>query len=108
MTGRQKLPLQWPSEAAEELVTSLGSGEATSNGDRTSQYIDVVAEDGGPADSTIKVALVEQKSGLDESEWGYALHVINDIDRSPCQIMETEKLDMKQLRKLLSRVIFEM
>ena len=54
---------------------------------------------------TVKAAVIELKNGLPEAEWGYGLHIINDVDTTDCQLLETERLEAEELEALLETVL---
>lgn len=100
----KKIVLITPTEAY-GMISDLGNGEPTQNGDRTSQYIDIAKGYGEKMGLTVKAALVELKSGLPEAEWSYGLHIINDVDMTGCQMLETERLEAEELEGLLQTVL---
>lgn len=104
MTVSRMIVLIYPSEAM-GLIADLGRGEPTEQGDRTSRYIDIAKWYGEKITKTVKIALVEEKAGLPCSEWGYALHIINDVDMANCEMCRTEHLSAGELEALLGRIL---
>ena len=102
----KKLPLINPDAAAVSLVHLLGGGEPTVNGDRTTEYIDIATVMGRKA--FVKAALIEEANGLPDNEKGYALHIINDIDKTNCRLMRTCELDIDELAILLKEIVTAM
>lgn len=100
----RKIVLIYPSEAM-GLIADLGNGAPTANGDRTSQYIDIAKGYGEKMGKTVKAALVEEKTFLRPEEWGYALHVINDVDMTNCRLFRTIGLSEHELIQLLRTVL---
>lgn len=96
----KKIVLIYPSEAV-GLIADLGNGEPTSNGDRTSRYIDIAKGYGDKMGKTVKAALIEEKTLLSPEEWGYALHIINDVDMTNCRLLRTIGLSEYELIQLL-------
>lgn len=88
------------------LITDLPYGEPTDSGDRTSRYIDIATVMGRK--SFVKAALIEEKSGLPESEWGYSLHVLNDVDGADGFFLTTEHLDEEELAELLDDLAYNL
>lgn len=100
----KKIVLIYPSEAV-GLIADLGNGEPTGNGDRTSRYIDIAKGCGEKMGKTVKVALIEEKALLPQKKWGYALHVINDVDMTNCRLFRTIGLSEDELIQLLSTIL---
>lgn len=65
------------------LLATLGC-TSTVNGDRCSDYF-AIAED-TETGGDLSVALIEERASLPQREWGYSMHVINDIKDTFCQI----------------------
>jgi len=103
----KKIVLIYPSEAV-GLIADLGNGEPTDNGDRTSRYISVAKGYGEKMGKTVKVALIEEKALLPQKEWGYALHIINDVDMTNCRLIRTIGLSEDELIQLLGTILEEL
>lgn len=56
----------------------------------------------------MSVALVEMKHGIPESEWGYCLHVINNVDGVDCELYHTDHLSKDELADLLGSLMEKM
>ena len=80
------------SQLAEDLLQGLGA-TATVNGDRGSEYF-VLAKDEA-AGTDLSVSLIEERANLPESEWGYSLHVIDDITPSDCDLCQDAGLPLE-------------
>lgn len=100
----KKIVLIYPSEAV-GLIADLGNGEPTNNGDRTSRYIDIAKGYGEKMGKTVKAALIEEKNFLRAEECGYALHIINDVDMTNCQLFRTIGLSGHELIQLLGTIL---
>lgn len=100
----KKIVLVTPTEAY-GMLSDLGNGKPTQNGDRTSRYIGIAKGYGEKMGLTVKAAVIELKNGLPEAEWGYGLHIINDVDTTDCQLLETERLEAEELEALLETVL---
>lgn len=91
---------------AATLIADLPYGVPTHNGDRTSRYIDIATVMGRK--SFVKAALIEEKTGLPEDEWGYSLHVLNDVDGTDGFLLTTEHLDEEELAELLDDLAYNL
>lgn len=100
----KKIVLVYPSVAM-TLITDLGNGELTANGDRTSRYFDIAKGYGEKLGKTVKVALIEERAFLPEKEWGYALHLINDVDMTNCRLLRTAGLQYEEVETLMRAVL---
>lgn len=88
------------------LITDLPYGEPTANGDRKSRYFDIATVMGRK--NFVKAALIEDKTSIPENEWGYRLHVLNDIDGTDGFYLETEHLSEEELSKLLDDLAYDL
>ena len=104
-TLREKIVLISGSTAV-TLIADLPYGEPTADGDRTSRYIDIATIMGRK--HFVKAALIEEKSGIPESEWGYRLHVLNDVDGTDGFFLTTEHLDEEELADLLDHISYNL
>lgn len=100
----KKIVLVYPSVAM-ALIADLGNGEPTANGDRTSRYFDIAKGYEEKLGKTVKAALVEEKALLPKKEWGYALHLINDVDMTSCRLLRTAGLQYEELETLMRAVL---
>ena len=91
---------------APSMVVDLQYGQPTENGDRKSQYYDFATVMGRK--SFVRVALIEDKVGLPESEQGYRLHVLNDIDEREGYFLLTDSLDEAELVELIDDLVFDL
>ena len=71
------------SKLAATLLATLGD-TYTANGDACSPYFDLVLDTRTQA--AIAVSLIDERANLPRREWGYAIHVIDDISGEPCEI----------------------
>lgn len=71
------------SKLAATLQATLGD-TYTVNGDACSPYFDLVLDTRTQA--AIAVSLIDERANLPRKEWGYAIHVIDDINDAPCEI----------------------
>ena len=71
------------SKLAATLQATLGD-TYTVNGDACSPYFDLVLDTRTQA--AIAVSLIDERAGLPRKEWGYAMHVVDDISGEPCEI----------------------
>lgn len=71
------------SKLAATLLATLGE-TYTVNGDACSPYFDLVLDT--RTQVGISVSLIDERANLPRKEWGYALHVIDDISGEPCEI----------------------
>lgn len=101
----QKRPIMLVnSSIAASLIEDLGNGETTQLGERTSTYVMIAkSREQNEEPRYCKVALIER-------EHDYELHVINDIDMSPCRIYGCDRNDahLRQLLAWLLKKIKEM
>lgn len=88
------------------LITDLPYGVPTDTGDRTSRYIDIATVMGRK--SFVKAALIEEKASLPESEWGYRLHVLNDVDGTDGFFLTTDHLSEEELADLLDDLAYNL
>ena len=88
------------------LTTDLPYGDPTDMGDRQSRYFDIATVMGRKG--FVKAALIEDKAGLTEEEWGYRLHILNDIDNTPGFFLQTEHMDEEELEKLLDDLAYDL
>lgn len=100
----KKIVLVYPTVAT-ALIADLGYGEPTENGDRTSRYFDIAKGYGEKLGRTVKVSLIEEKTLLPRNEWGYALHIINDVDMSNCCLFRTASLEYAELEVLIATIL---
>lgn len=94
------------SSIAVTLIADLPYGEPTAAGDRTSRYIDIATVMGRKR--FVKAALIEEKTGLPESEWGYRLHVLNDVDDTDGFFLSTEHLNEDELAELFDDLAYNL
>ena len=71
------------SKLAATLLSTLGD-TYTVNGDACSPYFDLVLDTRTQA--AIAVSLIDERANLPRKEWGYAMHVVDDINGEPCEI----------------------
>lgn len=91
---------------AATLIADLPYGEPTESGDRTSRYIDIATIMGRK--KFVKASLIEEKAGLPEEEWGYRLHVLNDVDETDGFFLTTDHLDEEELFDLLEDLSYNL
>lgn len=101
---REKIPLMNGNDAG-VMIADLQYGGRTDVGDRKSQYFDFATIPGRT--SFVKVALIEDKSGLAHSYWGYLLHVLNDVDETDGFFLRTDRLETDELAKLLDDLAYD-
>lgn len=65
------------------LLSTLGH-TFTVNGDACSPYFALATDT--ETKQSIVVSLMDERAGLPRKDWGYALHVIDDISGRPCEI----------------------
>lgn len=106
LSYRKKIPVIFPRSGAEMFIASLGAGELTNNGDRTSGYYNVATNFSN--DKFVRAALIEEAKDLHPEDQGYALHIINDIDEIDSKVLRTATLDKKELEMLLKDVLESM
>lgn len=70
------------SKLAATLLSTLGD-TYTVNGDACSPYFDLVLDTRTQA--AIAVSLIDERANLPRKEWGYAMHVVDDINGEPCE-----------------------
>jgi len=97
----QKNLVMGPFAAAQQLIRDLDNGAATVNGDRTSRYIPVAKGTGDKIGKRVHVCLIEEKKGIPKYSWGYALHVIDDVDETDCIWFQTDSLRFADLVEIL-------
>lgn len=100
----KKIVLVYPTIAT-ALIADLGYGEPTENGDRTSRYFDIAKGYSEKLGQTVKVSLIEEKVLLPHNEWGYALHIINDVDMTNCRLFRTASLEYDELEALVATIL---
>ena len=83
---------------ARTLIEDLGSGTPTDNGERTTKY-DVIMVGRGTNDGRfVQVSLVEHDDYYD-------LHVIDDVNMSPCKLIPTKTKSEDELYDLLKKLL---
>lgn len=92
---------------AQKLVESLGKGEPTENGDRSSDYF-TMAKSVADATKQVMVSIVENKAGLVPAGQYYSIHVVNDVTEENCKIVDTDKLSIGSLVETLMFIISDM
>lgn len=60
------------------------------------------------ASMKVYAALIEEKANLPREDWGYSLHVINNVDGSNCKMESTKALDEQELVGLLKEIFDEL
>lgn len=95
-----------PAELARLMIEDLGNGRSDGE-DRWSGYF-VLAESIGDRRKTVSVALGEEKENLPESEWGYVIHLIDDIEGSDCELYHTDHLSEEELVALLKETMSQL
>lgn len=53
-------------------------------------------------------SLIEEKANIPNEEWGYTLHIINNVDGANCVLKSTDTLEEKELIALLEGVLDEL
>ncbi len=101
----KKILLATAETLAMELVQDLGNGGQTDGGDRWSRYFAIAKGYGEKLDKKVTVALIEEKHDLPENDWGYGLHLINDVDGTDCQLFHTNHLSEDELAVLLYDIL---
>lgn len=91
---------------AVELISDLGNGPATANGDRSSQYFRIAM---GSADiaKEVSVALIEYlplHKGMSEEGY-YGIHIVDDVSGESCNLEFTDDLSEEGLIKLLTEIL---
>lgn len=99
----KKIVSFYPMLNAGWLISMLPFGEPTSAGDRATKYY-LFAKEVFPGNAMVNVALIEEKSGLPESDWCYTLQVIDETNGKNCQSISTRHLSEKELEALLSEL----
>lgn len=94
-----------PGKLAQMLIADLGQGFATHNGDRTSEYCAIATSIDSENSGNVWVSLIEEKANLAPCEWGYGLHIINDIDNKDCELRHTNSLVETELSGLLAEMM---
>lgn len=105
MTSNPKVPANTPTALAKALIADLGNGEETWNGDRTSTYTVIASGIGQYENAKVYASLIKEKAGLPTEDWGYSLHIINNIDGTNCELKSTDSLDEQELVSLLEKVL---
>lgn len=100
----KKIVLVYPTIAT-ALIADLGYGEPTESCNRTSRYFDIAKGYGEKLGRTVKVSLIEEKMLLTHNEWGYALHVINDVDMTNCRLFQTASLEYTELEAIVATIL---
>lgn len=80
------------------LCCSLEDGKVTENGERCSEYLDLMTFDG----KAFKVQLIERKDDDGVSAY-YSIHFIDDINDSDCQLVDTVGTFIGELAGCLKR-----
>ena len=99
----EKIVSFYPMLNAGWLISKLPFGEPTSAGDRATRCY-LFAKEVFPGNSMVNVALIEEKSGLPESDWCYTLQVIDETNGKNCRSISTRHLSEKELETLLSEL----
>lgn len=101
---KNKVATNSPTAIAEYMISDLGSF-TTHNGDRCSGYYEIAKGTGGDSETSVSASLIENKVDLDESEWYYSVHVINDVDGVDAYIETTDDLSNDGLIHLLHEIL---
>ena len=102
---REKITLMDGSNA-NSMITDLQYGGYTHDGgDRMSQYFNFATVP--HRSSFVKIALIEDKVGQVPRDYGYRLHVLNDIDGLDGYFLSTDHLDANELSQLLDDLAFD-
>lgn len=83
---------------ANQLRDSLGAWPATENGERCSNYMDLMTFDG----KAFKAQLIERKNDDGVPDY-YSIHFIDDINGSDCQLLDTVGTFIGELAGCLKR-----
>lgn len=86
------------------MIADLGNGPATEAGDRTSQYF-TIAKGMQHLEKKVSVALIENISGLAEDRRYYTLHLIDDVNGTPCKLYHTAGFSELSLMALLKEIL---
>lgn len=105
MTNKPKVAESTPTALAKVLIADLGNGGTTCGGDRYSRYFVAARGIGQYENAKVCVSLIEEKPGENPDDWGYALHIINDVDDMDCELQHTDSLDEQELVSLLEEVL---
>ena len=105
MISNPKVAANIPTALAKALIADLGNGEETWNGDRTSTYTIIASGIGQYENAKVYASLIEEKAGLPPKDWGYSLHIINNIDDTDCELKSVDSLDGQKLASLLEEVL---
>lgn len=100
MTGKIQFTNSF--ELARDLIADLNSGMANWNGDRTSHYFVLAKE--VETGKEITVSLIENVRGLAKKEQYYTVHVVDNINATPCELYDTATLSCESLVKLLENI----
>lgn len=79
-----------------QLSCSLEEGPVTENGERCSEYLDLITFDG----KSFKVQLIERK-GNDGKPSYYSIHFIDDINETDCQLVDTKGTSVEEIANCL-------
>ena len=79
-----------------QLCGSLEDGPVTENGERCSEYLDLMTFDG----KAFKVQLIERK-GNDGKPSYYSIHFIDDINETDCQLVDTKGTSVEEIADCL-------
>ena len=102
-TKKKNVQITDLTELTMDLLHGLGA-TTTVNGDRCSDY-QVLAKDES-AGTDVSVSLTEERAGLPQNEWGYSLHVVDDITPSDCAIYHDAGQPMEP--KIVVKAMLEM
>lgn len=86
------------------MIVDLGNGPNTENGDRTSQYF-TIAKGRQHLDKTVSVVLIENTCGLPKDKQYYTLHMIDNVNGTPCELYHTNDLSDEALMDLLEKIL---
>ncbi len=92
-----------PTQAV-SMIADLGNGQATENGDRSSQYF-TIAKGYPHTGRTVSAALIENKHGLAADGGYYTLHIVDDVSGKPCELHHTDDLSEVSLVSLLKEIL---
>lgn len=95
-----------PASAALALISDLGCGEPTENRDRTSRYLEIGCNRSDMS-KKISICLIEEKNYLEEKDWGYSVHIIDDASDS-CKMISTDELSTAALEKALQKLFSDL
>ena len=83
---------------ARTLIEDLGSGTPTENGEKTTKYDVIMVGRGANDGRFVQVSLVERDDYYD-------LHVIDDVNMSPCKLLSTKTKSEDELYDLLKKLL---